>query len=116
MQTQKLDKGEFQVYDRQLRLWGFEAQARMKESKVLIIGLSNCATELARHLVLSGINIELLTFSKSEVGPTDYERDFLFEPTDAGKTKGDVVVAKLSEMNPFAKIGYSTCNFADLNT
>ena len=23
-----LDKGEFEVYDRQLRLWGFEAQAR----------------------------------------------------------------------------------------
>lgn len=52
-----LNKGEFEVYDRQLRLWGFEAQNRMKESHVLVIGLSNCCTELARHLILSGINL-----------------------------------------------------------
>jgi molybdopterin/thiamine biosynthesis adenylyltransferase len=32
----------------------------MKESKVLIINLSSTCNELARHLVLSGINLELL--------------------------------------------------------
>ena len=33
---------------------------RMKESRVLIVNLNNVATELCRHLVLSGINLLLL--------------------------------------------------------
>ena len=32
----------------------------MKESKVLIFGLNPICTELARHLALSGINLELI--------------------------------------------------------
>ena len=33
---------------------------RMKESKVLMVNLTPTCTELARHLVLSGINIKLV--------------------------------------------------------
>jgi ubiquitin-like 1-activating enzyme E1 A len=67
MQThQNLDKAEFEVYDRQLRLWGFEAQARMKESKVMVLGFSNAITELSRHLVLSGINIDLVSLDATQ--------------------------------------------------
>ena len=62
LQTENLNKGEFEVYDRQLRLWGFEAQQRMKESEVVVLGLTNCCTELARHLILSGINLRLVAF------------------------------------------------------
>lgn len=75
----------------------------MKESKVLVIGDSNSVTELARHLVLSGINIELFTIP-TKVGSSDFSHDFLFEPNDQGKDKGEVIVAKLQEMNPFCKI------------
>ena len=35
-------------------------ESRMKESKVLVINLIGAATELCRHLVLSGINLELV--------------------------------------------------------
>ena len=107
--TQNLDKGEFEVYDRQLRLWGFEAQARMKESQVLIIGITNCCTELARHLVLSGINIKLVAFksSGSEVAADDYQDEFLLAPDDVGKGKGEVIVQKLKEMNPFSTISFN---------
>ena len=110
---QNLDKGEFEVYDRQLRLWGFEAQARMKESQVLIVGLTNCCTELARHLVISGINIKLVTLKKEgnamEVGAQEYQDEFLVSPEDVGKSKGEVIISKLKEMNPF-----STISFAEL--
>ena len=63
----------------------------MKESKVLVIGVSNCSTELARHLVLSGMNLELLVFKKGDesdcltVGAEDYANDYLYAPEDAGK-------------------------------
>jgi len=107
-QTENLNKGEFEVYDRQLRLWGFEAQQRMKESEVLVLGMTNCCTELARHLILSGINLRLAAFKKDDlkVGENDYQDEFLVGPEDSGKNKGEVIVAKLAEMNPFAKISY----------
>ena len=107
-QTENLNKGEFEVYDRQLRLWGFEAQQRMKESEVLVLGLTNCCTELARHLILSGINLRLAAFSKDnlQVGADDYQDEFLVGPEDNGRKKGEVIVSKLAEMNPFAKISY----------
>jgi len=46
----------------------------MKESKVLLIGFSNAVTELARHLVLSGININMVSVDKLnlEVSDIDY--------------------------------------------
>lgn len=35
-----LSEDQHQVYDRQLRVWGLEAQKRMQESKTLIAGLT----------------------------------------------------------------------------
>lgn len=79
----------------------------MKESQVLILGLTNCCTELARHLILSGINLKLLAFkSENKVGANEFEDEFLLGPEDVGKKKGEVIVNKLSEMNPFSKISY----------
>jgi ubiquitin-like 1-activating enzyme E1 A len=48
---------EAAVYDRQIRLWGLDAQRRLAASAVLITGAANCmlAQELAKNLVLSGI-------------------------------------------------------------
>ena len=37
---------------------------RMKESKVLVVNLTGCVTELCRHLILSGMNIELFMDDK----------------------------------------------------
>lgn len=37
----------------------------------------------------------------------DYLDDYLFAQEDAGKKKGEVVVQKLSEMNPFSAISYA---------
>jgi len=64
----------------------------MKNSRVLIIGISNCTTEMARHLVLSGINIELIQLNTDTVSEQDYANDFLFEPSDAGKLKVEVII------------------------
>ena len=51
---------------------------RMKESRVLVLNLTNAVTELCRHLVLSGINMELVNDSVS-VEPHHSQTDFLFD-------------------------------------
>lgn len=51
----------------------------MKESVVLILTLTPTCTELARHLVLSGINLLILQ-DESKVSEDDIQSDFLFGP------------------------------------
>ena len=91
------------------------------ESKVLIINtnLSVC-TELARHLVLSGVNVHLISKEAGiKVEKGDNTNDFLLNPQDVGQLvsiflkliyfyqKGKVIKEKLQEMNPFCKVEFS---------
>jgi molybdopterin/thiamine biosynthesis adenylyltransferase len=57
----------------------------MKESKVLVINLTGAVTELIRHLVLSGINLEIVNDGKI-VEASHADEDFLIDAqTDLGK-------------------------------
>ena len=58
---------------------------RMKNSLVLIVNLTPTCTELARHLVLSGINIRLIDSKDKVIDVDDTESDFLFNRDDLGK-------------------------------
>jgi hypothetical protein len=51
----------------------------MKESVVLLVSIAPTCTELARHLVLAGINLCILK-SKETVTADDADNDFLFSP------------------------------------
>jgi molybdopterin/thiamine biosynthesis adenylyltransferase len=48
----ELTESEAQRYDRQIRVWGAEAQSRIQNSKVLVCGLSKMNVEV-RHLLPS---------------------------------------------------------------
>ena len=50
---------EAAVYDRQMRLWGVEAQKRLQRSHVLVSGLTTLGSELVKNLVLAGISVTL---------------------------------------------------------
>lgn len=56
----------------------------MKESIVLLLKLTPTCTELARHLVLSGINLAIL-WKDNTVTQEDIESDFLFCHSDIGQ-------------------------------
>ena len=44
-----------EVYDRQIRLWGAEAQKRMSTARVLYIRLSGVTCEMLKNLILAGV-------------------------------------------------------------
>ena len=52
-----LSTGESAIYDRQIRLWGSNAQLRIKASRVLFIGLSAATVEIAKNTVLAGASV-----------------------------------------------------------
>lgn len=43
------------VYDRQIRLWGAEAQAKMSKAKVLYVHVTGATSEVIKNMVLAGI-------------------------------------------------------------
>ena len=58
----------------------------MKESRVLVLNMTGSITELCRHLVLSGINLELAD-DKVLVESSLASSDFLINPDeDVGKS------------------------------
>ena len=50
---------ESDVYDRQIRLWGAEAQKKMQNSKVLYIHITGGSSEVLKNLCLAGIKAEI---------------------------------------------------------
>jgi ubiquitin-like 1-activating enzyme E1 A len=74
---------EAEVYDRQIRLWGVEAQRRMKSATVLICGLTALSAEVTKNIVLSGISVALL--DASIVTEEDLGANFFVSLADVGK-------------------------------
>ena len=53
--TEGLSADEIALYDRQLRLWGIEAQNRMRRANILLVTIRALGNEIAKNLVLAGI-------------------------------------------------------------
>lgn len=58
---------ESDVYDRQIRLWGAEAQKKMRNCKILYIHVTGASSEVIKNLVLAGIAATLCDPRPSEV-------------------------------------------------
>ena len=57
MTRSDLSSGESAIYDRQIRLWGSNAQERIKSGTILVIGVTRVTSEIAKNLVLAGTNL-----------------------------------------------------------
>lgn len=70
-------KDEASLYDRQIRLWGLEAQNRMRSSTVCVLSLRSIAHEAIKNLVLAGIG-RLIVMDDGVVTEEDLGAGFLF--------------------------------------
>lgn len=76
-----LSDSEKAVYDRQIRMWGMEAQIRMRSFRVLLYGLGGVGAETAKNLILAGIgNITLM--DHRVVTKEDISSSFLLSAND----------------------------------
>ena len=51
---------EMELYDRQIRLWGVDAQRRMRDARVLVAGVGALGAEVVKNLLLAGVNVTLV--------------------------------------------------------
>lgn len=72
------------LYDRQIRLWGSEAQKRIQSAHVLLVSLRAIGTEIAKNLTLAGIS-SLTIIDDEPVTEEDLGAQFFLREEDIGK-------------------------------
>ena len=113
---------ESDVYDRQIRLWGADAQAKMAKAQVLYIHCTGITSEVIKNLVLAGVRAAicddrdypdavmntpslLLSGMVRDSIDTKDDNDSAQDPPAAKKVKASKTVAEalqpvIEEMNP----------------
>jgi hypothetical protein len=95
-----LTEQEAKLYDRQLRVWGVEAQHRMRTASVLLAGhVNGFAAEIAKNIILAGVGSVTLS-DPSPVVPANLAGSFCLHPDDVGRPRDAAAAARLQELNP----------------
>ena len=74
--SSKFTEAEAQLYDRQIRLWGLDAQKRLRASRVLVAGVKGIGCEVAKNLVLAGVKA-LKMIDHQKLAEEDGQYNFL---------------------------------------
>mmetsp|Transcript_37508 Transcript_37508/g.98375 ORF Transcript_37508/g.98375 Transcript_37508/m.98375 type:complete len:337 (+) Transcript_37508:78-1088(+) len=98
-----LSSSEATQYDRQIRLWGVDAQKRLRSARLAVIGASGLAAEICKNLVLAGIG-ELTLIDAGTVDATDLPSNFFFNHADIGRPRAETMVPGLQTLNPNVEI------------
>lgn len=97
-----ITEDEAALYDRQIRLWGLDAQKRLRSSTILLAGLGGLGAEITKNLVLGGVkSITLLDDRKV----TDIDTaQFLFQKSDGGQNRAEASKAAAQALNPMVTV------------
>ncbi|KAJ2306449.1 SUMO-activating enzyme subunit 1 [Coemansia sp. RSA 2706] len=98
-----ISKEEVALYDRQIRLWGMEAQARLRSSSICFQGIKAVTLEACKNLVLAGVGRITLNDS-SPITHDDLETQYYFQPDDLGEPRDRVLAARLAALNPLVDV------------
>ncbi|KAJ3023581.1 SUMO-activating enzyme subunit 1 [Thoreauomyces humboldtii] len=94
-----ITKDEADLYDRQIRLWGMEAQQRMRQAKILVAGVSGLSNEICKNLVLSGVGA-ITILDAGIVDEKDLGAQFFLRKSDVGKNRAEAICARVQALNP----------------
>ncbi|KAK7690322.1 hypothetical protein QCA50_006979 [Cerrena zonata] len=99
----EITEDEAAVYDRQIRLWGLEAQQKMRNATILVFRLKGVATETIKNIVLAGIG-KLVVVDHEDVTEEDLGASFFFRDEDVGKKRVEAAKARIESLNPLVTV------------
>lgn len=100
-----LSDEELLRYSRQLLLepFGFEAQIRFKQARVLIIGLGGLGCPAALYLAASGIG-KLTLADHDQLDLTNLQRQILYRTAQVNEDKSQSAASNLTALNPHVEV------------
>ena len=100
-QEKKIDED---LNSRAIFTYGLETMQKLSEMKVLIIGMRGLGIEVAKNIILNGLD-EMSIYDPNPVKINDLGSNFYLSESDVGKKNRDeACIDKLSKLNPTVKV------------
>lgn len=103
---EELTAQETALYDRQIRVWGVNAQRRLSKSHVLVSGMTGTTVEFCKNIVLAGVGS--LTLVDDRLATEDLLQANFLVPQDEGayerKTLAELCTDSLRDFNPMVHV------------
>ncbi|OQR69726.1 SUMO-activating enzyme subunit 1-like [Tropilaelaps mercedesae] len=101
--SEELTDEERKLYDRQIRLWGLDAQKRLNKFRVCVAGLTGLGAEVAKNVILAGVARVVLLDHKTVTGE-DLHSQFMVTPDDVGKNRAHSSLRYARRLNPMVDV------------
>ncbi|KAI2487209.1 NEDD8-activating enzyme E1 regulatory protein [Pyrenophora tritici-repentis] len=98
-EADKISADEIALYDRQIRLWGVQAQQKIRTANILLVCFKALANEIAKNLVLAGIGSITLA-DHQVVTEDDLGAQFFLTDADVGKNRAEAGAPEVRKLNP----------------
>ncbi|CAH1759104.1 3762_t:CDS:2, partial [Entrophospora sp. SA101] len=105
--VENITEDETDLYDRQIRLWGLEAQQKMRNSSILICGMRGLSNEVCKNIVLSGVG-KVTIIDQNLVTENDLGAQFLLSEQDIGKNRALAAADRVKYLNPRVNVTTDT--------
>ncbi|KAK8090216.1 ThiF family protein [Apiospora hydei] len=102
-QDKDITADEIALYDRQIRLWGMQAQKRIQGATVLLITMRALANEIAKNLVLAGIG-SLTVVDDQPVTEADLGAQFFLTKENLGQNRAQAASESIRKLNPRVQV------------
>lgn len=107
-----ITEAEAELYDRQIRLWGLDAQRRLRAATVLLIGMKGLGAEVAKNIILSGIK-SITLMDHQEIDQEDQMSQFFVSSSPVGKNRAEASAASAQLLNPMVSVSTNAGNPKD---
>jgi ubiquitin-like 1-activating enzyme E1 A len=87
------------LYDRQIRLWGVQAQEKIRNANIVLITLKALGSEIAKNIVLAGIH-SLTVVDHALVTESDLGAQFFISESDIGMNRAEAAAPNIRKLNP----------------
>ncbi|KAL1201214.1 SUMO-activating enzyme subunit 1A [Cardamine amara subsp. amara] len=106
MDGEELTEQETALYDRQIRVWGANAQRRLTKAHILVSGIKGTVAEFCKNIVLAGVGSVTLMDDRL-VKEEALNANFLIPPDESaysGKTVAETCCDSLKDFNPMVLV------------
>ncbi len=110
--SKMISEAEAELYDRQIRLWGLDAQKRLRAAKVLVAGVRGLTVEVAKNLVLAGVSA-LTLLDHRPLSEADARVNFLAPRERVGRNRAESSRERLQALNPMVTVAADATDLAD---
>ncbi|XP_034024552.1 SUMO-activating enzyme subunit 1 [Thalassophryne amazonica] len=98
-----ISEEEAAQYDRQIRLWGLEAQKRLRGSRMLLVGLGGLGAEVAKNLILAGVK-RLTLLDHEQATEESCRAQFLVPAMAQGRNRAEASLERAQNLNPMVEV------------